>query len=368
MFVSVDGKAREVKEIFAGGPDGLAHKISEVFGSVDGVAKLIFTSAPHEPNAFDELTWAEIKTLADAGRLLEFFNKGDKVNIKFKTPIAGTYHMFGHDCDWLQDAMTLQIVELTETGMKLVAYNALPLWYNVYMESDSNCARFLADCENGSSSNWNRWIDYRFWGLIQGAYKSCHELDEKLPDDFRDVLVDFEPCITWEHYLDEEEKNRLRKVYDDCRVRQITKSYYEYHREFVEENDRYEYILDFSVYPRSESVYKKYSPEEIRTYWAYSTVRSLLGIRYEKDDTYDADSLKYRQAWQDADISWDWDWENYGNTNQLDMINTPVYTTYSPTGGLFVPEMIIGTLPANEDIKGDYIPYADLTDYISGPV
>ncbi len=367
MFVSVDGKAKEVKEIFAGGADGLAHKISEVFGSVDGVAKLIFTSAPHEPNAFDDLSWEEIKMLADAGRLLEFFHKGDKVNIKFKTPIEGSFHMFNKDCDWLQDGITLQICELTETGMKLVAYNATPLFHNVSIEDDSNCQTFMRDLAN-SSSNWNRWLDYRFWGLDKGAYNSCHMIDEKLPDDFRDVLVDFEPCIEWSHYLDHENKNRLRKTYDDCRVRQLTKSYYEYHREFVEENDRYEYILDFTMYPRSEATFKKYAPESIRSYWPYSTVRSHLGMRYEKDSTYGGDDIKYKQAWMDADISWDWDWENYGNTNQLDMINKPVYTTYFDAGGLFVPEMIIGTLPANEDITGSYIPHADLTDWPTGPI
>lgn len=365
MFVSVDGKAREVKEIFAGGPDGLAHKINEVFGSVNGVAKLIFTCAPHEKNKFDELTWEEIKILADAGRLLEFFNKGDKVNIKFKTPIEGTYHMFGHDCDWMQDGMTLQIVELTENGMKLMGYNATPLFTNFYLEGRNKAKTLLHDCEH-FSGNWNRWLDYRFWGLLD-AYDACHELDEKIPDDLRNVLVDFEPCIEWSHYLDHENKNRLRKVYDDCRVRQLTTNHYAYHKEFVEENDRYEYILDFSVYPRSESVFKKYSPEEIRNYWAYSQVRNVLGMRYEKDDKYSADDVKYKMIWQDADISWDWDWENYGNCNQHDMIANPVYTTYTPVGGLFIPEMIIGTVPGNKEIVGSHIPTPDLVTSTYGP-
>lgn len=367
MFVSVDGKAKEVTEIFAGGPDGLAHKIKEVFGSVNGIAKLIFDCAPHEPNAFDDLTWAEIKTLADAGRLLEFFNKGDKVNIKFKTPIDGKYHMFGHDCDWLQDGMTLQIVELTETGMKLAGYNALPLNHGVAINTGTNCPTFVSDIKY-YEYNQNKWLDYRFWGLDEGSYNSCHELDQRLPDDLRDVLVDFEPCIEWSHYLDHENKNRLRKVYDDCRVRQITKSYYEYHREFVEENDRYEYILDFSVYPRNEAVFKKYTPEEIRNYWVYSQVRGFLGMKYEPSSSYQAAGMKYKCLWQDADISWDWDWENYGNTNQHDMIDSPVYYTSHYAGGLFIPEMIIGSIPANKDIVGTYIPSAHLVTNVTGPV
>ena len=365
MFVSVDGKAREVKEIFAGGADGLAHKIGEVFGSVNGVAKLIFTCAPHEPNAFDNLSWEEIKLLADAGRLLEFFNKGDKVNIKFKTPIEGQYHMFNHWCDWLQDGITLQICELNEYGMKLVAYNATPLFTNFYMEDRTKTATLMHDCEH-FSGNWNRWLDYRFWGLLD-AYNACHELDIRLPDDMREVLKDFEPCIEWSHYLDHENKNRLRKVYDDCRVRQLTQNYYAFHREFVEENDRYEYILDFTVYPRSESVFKKYSPEEIRKYWAYSQVRNVLGFRYEKDSTYSADDVKYKMLWQDADSSWEWDWENYGNCNQHDMINNAVFTTYTAIGGLFVPEMIIGAIPENKEIQGTFIPSPDLVKWTTGP-
>lgn len=367
MFVSVNGKAKEVKEIFAGGADGLAHKISEVFGSVNGVAKLIFTCAPHEPNAFDELTWEEIKILADAGRLLEFFNKGDKVNIRFKTPIDGTFHMFGHDCDWLQDGMTLQIVELTENGMKLAGYNALPLTHSVSIENDDKTKTLMRDLKN-SRSNWNKWLDYRFWGLDTQAYNACHMLDEKLPDDFRNVLRDFDPCIEWSHYLDHEDKNRLRKVYDDCRVRQITKSYYEYHKEFVEENDRYEYILDFSVYPTNEATFKKFMPEELRNYWVYSQVRGFLGMKYEREGEYTGEDVKYKYCWLDADISWKWDWENYGNRNQLDMINESVYYTYTNFGGLFIPEMIIGSIPSNDDIVGSYIPYPDLTDYPTGPI
>ena len=104
MFVSVNGKAKEVKEIFAGGSDGLAHKVNEVFGSVNGVAKLVYTNAPHEHNAFDNYTWAEIKQLADEGKLLENFNRFDKVNIKLKQPLVETCN----NETFYQDTLTMK--------------------------------------------------------------------------------------------------------------------------------------------------------------------------------------------------------------------------------------------------------------------
>ena len=368
MFISVNGKAEEVKEIFAGGTDGFAHKVNEVFGSVNGVAKLIFTTVPHEKNKFDELTWAEIKILADAGRLLEFFKVGDKVDIKFKEPLQGTYTLWGHDCEWMQDAATWQIIELTETGMKLAIYNELPLSYHIDVyPATGKKSTFFSDCAYSTDTK-GRWLDYRIWGLL-GGYDPCHEIDEKLPDDLRETLVDFSPLIEWEHYLDNEDKNRLRKVYDDCRVRHITKSCYVYHREFVKENDRYEYILDFSAFPRKESIFKKYVPEEIRKYT--STVRGFLGLKYVKDGQWngvrDPDVI-YKCLWQDADISWTWDWEKYGNRNQQDMIDEPIYTTSLNCSGLFIPEIIIGEQMANKDIVGTYLPSPNLTSNISGPV
>lgn len=123
MFVSVDGKAKEVKEIFAGGSDGKAHKITEAFGGVDGVAKRMYTSEK-ETNAFDEFTWAEIKQLANEGKLLEHFNKYDRVTIKLTDLLQREYTYINNEEEWCkftakQDKLILQITDLTETSMRL---------------------------------------------------------------------------------------------------------------------------------------------------------------------------------------------------------------------------------------------------------
>ena len=130
MFISVDGKAKEVTEIFAGGQDGKAHKVTEAFGSVDGVAKRLYTSEK-ETNAFNEFTWAEIKQLANEGKLLEHFNKYDRVTIKLTGTLKQSYHYpsttdkdsggtsVWKDCILMQDKLILQITSLTETSMRL---------------------------------------------------------------------------------------------------------------------------------------------------------------------------------------------------------------------------------------------------------
>lgn len=123
MFISVDGKAKEVKEIFAGGSDGKAHKIKELFGSVNGIAKLIYKEQK-ETNAFDQFTWAEIKQLANEGKLLEHFNLYDRVTIKLTRPVEKEYNYTKTNgatsyMTQRQNTLVLQITALTETSMRL---------------------------------------------------------------------------------------------------------------------------------------------------------------------------------------------------------------------------------------------------------
>ena len=210
MFVSVNGIAREVKEIFAGGSDGLAHKVNEVFGSVDGIAKLIYTNVKHAPNSFDNFTWAQIKILADNGELLDHFNRGDLVDVKFKTPLyyADSYG----EILWYQDSMTFQLTELSATGMKLVAYCAVPYRFMFTLRD----TQFLIDAE-ASSSYWDRDLEYALWGLSEGLYKGCKAVDQALPDDMRAVLKDWRPCHKYEYYYDEGRRGYYKcQAYRKC--------------------------------------------------------------------------------------------------------------------------------------------------------
>ena len=124
MFISVDGKAKEVKEIFAGGADGKAHKVKELFGSVNGIAKLLYTSNKVQ-NGFDQFSWAEIKQLANEGKLLEHFNMYDRVTVKLTGVVEKEYSYTKVDSGsrgyvtQKQNTLILQITALTETSMRL---------------------------------------------------------------------------------------------------------------------------------------------------------------------------------------------------------------------------------------------------------
>lgn len=351
MFVSVDGKAREVKEVFAGGTDGLAHKIDEIYGSVDGVAKLVYSSAIREPNAFDQLTWAQIKELADAGLLLEHFKKGDKVDIKFKESIDTVVNR-GNPTRVIQDGITMQVDEVTENGMRLVSYTALPLAYTFRIDND------LFKSDEIRVASWNpgkpSWTDHEYWGLCATLYDCCKTIDNILPDDMREVLHDYAPCYIYENYIDHENKERFREVYDDCRVHQVTTCGYKYHKEFVEENNRNEYILDFTHYPRSEQQFKKYFPEELRKDTLFNDVRCGVSWSYYKYVDTGGGYWRYKYVWDDPDNSWDWDWENYDGWNELGLIDDPWRTMNSYVLSAFIPEVIIGTLE-NDVLKFDQL-------------
>lgn len=334
MFVSIDGKAKEVKEIFAGGSDGLAHKVNEVFGSVNGVAKLIYTNAPHEHNAFDDFTWAEIKQLAGEGRLLEYFNRFDKVNIKLKQPLVEV-----HDgITFYQDMLPMVVSEISETGMRLVSYIATPYRFLFRIDNELYASYIKSSLKDRDVPVGTSQI----WGMCSGLYNSIKEIDNALPTDMREVLTDFAPLYKYEYYTDEEGRQRLREEYDDCRVRQITSNGYSYHREYVKERDRYEYILDTSYFARTESGYKKYIPDTLKN--LYNECYGIESLRYHSTYSTTTPYWTYKLMWQDPDISWIWDWEDYYGTNELTKIANPIYKTTSPNISNIVPEVQIGNL------------------------
>lgn len=330
MFVSVDGKAREVKEIFAGGSDGLAHKVNELFGSVDGVAKLVYSSAPTEQNAFDQFTWAEIKELANEGKLLEHFNKHDKVNVKLTQPLVGK-NTDGTPA-FYQDTITFCISQLSATGMTLVSYTATP---GRFVFGYSNQA-YMNDII--AKTDYRTWTNEDEWGMCSGLYNQIKTIDNALPTDLRDVLHNFAPLYIYEYYQDEEDKTRLRKEYDDCRVRQVSTCNYKYHREFVEERDRNEYILDETCSSTKQSIYKKFIPVDKRS--AYNVCYGVVNAMYQKN----VNAWRYTLIFNNPDIGWNWDWENYENRNQLSLISNPEYTTYKPETSNIIPEIQIGEI------------------------
>ena len=337
MFVSVDGKAKEVKEVFAGGADGLAHKVDEMFGSVDGVAKLVYTSAT-EPSPFDDFTWAEIKELADNGLLLNYFKRFDKVNIKLKTPLHGESGLTKEE--WDQDTLTMVISEISETGMRLVSHHATPYGYD-FSISNELYKNYL------QTHMKDRWITVGDqWGMCEKLYNYCKIIDDSLPDDLRNVLTSFKPLAVYEKYVDEEGKTRLRQEYTDCRVRQLSSNGYSYHQEYVEERGRNEWILDTSYFARTESGFKKYVPEAARHRMDWmNDCFYCASFRYWDETTNSYPYWEYSLRWQDPDISWIWDWEDYWGTNCRGSIDNPTYYKITNTGSsIIIPEIQIGIL------------------------
>lgn len=336
MFVSVDGKAKEVKEIFVGGADGLAHKVDEAFGSVDGVAKLVYSSAK-EPSPFDNFTWAQIKELADNGLLLDHFKRYDKVNIKLKTPLHGIEGWWTKE-EWDQDILTMVITEINPHGMRLASHTATPFAYGYGISNELYKNMIMRHYKD-------RWITVGdTWGMCESLYQNCKTIDDSLPDDLREVLTSFKPLAVYENYVDDEGKTRLRQVYTDCRVRQLTSNGYSYHKEYVEERERNEWILDTSYFARTESGFKKYVPEAARKYmtWLNNCYR-CAAYKYWDEMTNAYPYWEYSMRWQDPDIGWIWDWEDYWGTNGRGSIDDPkFYTTKSLDGGCLIPEIQIG--------------------------
>lgn len=190
MFVSIDGKAKEIKEIYAGGTDEKTHKITSLFGSVNGIAKQVYSSRGNK-NAFDMFSWAEIKQMATNGQLLEYFHKYDRVTVKLNKPVTARIPLSCYDADGKryeyhpkQDVIIFQITELTATKMKLSSPYA-SVFYRLIPP-----ARY----ENDGFAPWTEYEDkIENNGSLQVTTSdytvSCYwQLDSVLPDDLKSVV------------------------------------------------------------------------------------------------------------------------------------------------------------------------------------
>lgn len=284
MFVSVDGQAREVAEIYAGGADGKAHKITELFGSVDGTAKLLWSDAPPEPNSFDKFTWAEIKQLANEGKLLEHFSLYDRVTIKLKTPLTSELNVYLKGvgkyikAPQYQDEMLFQIVELTETKMRLMSprVNALGLAgqniQTALTNSLGNIANAMPDYWKLFASHFDsgegeaRQYGTQAWGMTT-MYQRLKLIQNALPDDLVDVLsILSRPLIRYEHHFI---THKLELEFDDnMKVGQISSNVCKKGVDTTTDYYTVYPIIHESYYPTTvgEYLYHIQLPEEYDTY------------------------------------------------------------------------------------------------------
>ena len=310
MFVSVDGQAREVAEIYAGGADGKAHKVTELFGSVDGTAKLLWSDAPPEPNSFDKFTWAEIKQLANEGKLLEHFNLFDKVTIKLKEPLESELYVYLKGVgkyEWIpqyQNEMLFQIVELTETKMRLMsprvnvnclAGQSIYTWkysqmgYELAMPDYWSLFATHFDNDEGEA----RLHSPNAWGMTSLYYR-LKEVQNSLPDDLVDVLsILSRPLIRYEHHFI---THALELEFDDdMKVGQISSNIYS--RGVDTTTDYYTVypIIYKSYYPQTVGEYlyhiqlpEEYDTYEQRRYMVNSMFKGILFTDYVCDEWLDS--------------------------------------------------------------------------------
>ena len=97
-----------------------------------------------------------------------------------------------------------------------------------------------------------------------------------------------------------------------------------------------------SYFARTESGYKKYIPDTLKT--LYNECYGVNSFYYHKKTTGGRPYWTYKLMWQDPDINWIWDWENYYGTNELDKIGNPIYKVTGPNISNIVPEIQIGEI------------------------
>ena len=280
MFVSVDGKAKKVLEIFAGSSNGKAQRVTELFGSVNGIARLLFSAEPPVTNGFDSFSWAEIKQLANEGKLLENFNLYDRVTVKLKTPLEKSltfYSLLKPDgttsnvtVEQRQTDMVFQIVELTETKMRLMCPRASvlgladfdpPIDYHEYM--DSRYKLYASNFE--SNTNYARSYFNDSWGMSK-MYDTLKIIQNSLPDDLVNVIsIMGRPMISWEK---NSVTNSIVKGYDDdFKVGQLSSNKFSKSIKTGEDGIMYP-VINESYFPTTitDYLYHITLPEEYDTY------------------------------------------------------------------------------------------------------
>lgn len=260
MFVSKDGKAKKITELFCS-VDGKAKKITGMFGSADGIAKSLFTEEKPAENGFDKFTWAEIKQLATDGKLLDHFALHDKVTVKFKDTISYAFDYTRSDGTmgfhtFYQDEIVFQINELTANTMRLSSYHATILDGSMDLKETASgmteenpqyyFAKYFRD-----SSHTTRYYVRSAWGLTS-VYNACKTIDEVLPDDLRNVLTNFKPLVKYVRYDTGQEIIQ----YDDCRVHQMSVFNWKVKRN--DEDVPWTYDIEEIDFPIKKSAYKKY--------------------------------------------------------------------------------------------------------------
>lgn len=350
MFISVDGKAKKVTDIFAGGKDGKAHRITDAFGSVNGVARQIYT-IDKEENAFDQFTWAEIKQLANEGKLLEHFNKFDKVVIKLKEPLrqdaSGIYFDTDGKVTLVQNEMMFQIAELTETKMRLMCPRASAIWGKSDIKTktkyvnDSERDKWLEFASSYEAGGWAFNNAKHGWGLSK-AYDRLKALDNAFPDDFRDVLsVVARPLISVG-------KNAITGgtllTYDeDMRVTQVSDDIFKKGKLDMSDPSCFYPVIEQSYYPTSVAEFTYYIslPPEVDTYSnrknfasnIFGTVPFFDHTAKRSEIQYKVYEYKVKRSTTNSPLA-SWGWSKGITTNGA-------YESYNKTTGEIVTDYVV---------------------------
>lgn len=89
IYVPVDGIAHKVTKIYAP-VNGVARSVKKVYKGVSGIARQVFEALPPVGTALNDMTWAQIRAISDAGLASRYFSVGDTKTITINGTVGVT--------------------------------------------------------------------------------------------------------------------------------------------------------------------------------------------------------------------------------------------------------------------------------------
>lgn len=89
IYVPVGGIAHKVAKVYAP-VNGVARSVKKVYKGVGGVARQVFEALPPVGTALNDMTWAQIRAISDAGVASQYFSIGDTKAITINGTVGVT--------------------------------------------------------------------------------------------------------------------------------------------------------------------------------------------------------------------------------------------------------------------------------------
>ena len=190
IYIGVNNAAKKVSNGYIG-INGTAKKIVKGYiGDANGKPKLFYTSDNLPPKAsLNSMSWADIKTVVDAGKASEYWSVGDAKYVTLngtvgRTTISGTYACFiiGFDHNWYLEGkgMHMQFARINGVGHDIAF-------------ADNKYALDMA--ERSGYFSMNRYRDNsNGWKNSLMRTTICSDFYDILPNDLQSVIT---PCTKY---------------------------------------------------------------------------------------------------------------------------------------------------------------------------